>query len=125
MRYRKLDSNGDFVFGHGTADYLINSSAAVAQAVLTALELFQGEWFLDNQAGVPYMQQILGYNTQSLYDIILKQVIFNVQGVTGIVSYTSVLNPTTRKLTVTATINTQFGKFNFDINTINTVGSGA
>jgi hypothetical protein len=25
MRYRKLDSNDDYVFGHGASDYLVNS----------------------------------------------------------------------------------------------------
>jgi len=109
MRYRKLDANGDYTFGHGSADFLVNSSAAVAQAVQTTLLLAQGEWFLDVTVGVPYNSQILGYNTQSLYDSVIKQVISNVQGFVSFSSYSSTLNPRTRVLTVSAVINTQFG----------------
>ena len=54
MRYRKLDAAGDFVFGHGAADYHRDSPEAVAQAVLTRLKLHRGEWFLDRSEGTPY-----------------------------------------------------------------------
>lgn len=110
MRYRKLDANGDYVFGHGSIDFLVNSSAAVGQAIETALRLIQGEWFLDTLAGVPYYTQILGYNTQSLYDTVIKNAIRNVQGVVSIVSYSSFLNAATRVLSISATVNTQFGQ---------------
>lgn len=106
MRYRKLDSNGDMVFGHGAADYLIDSGAAVAQAIQTALLLFEEEWFLDITAGVPYYQKIVGYNTAPTYDLILQTAILAVQGVTGIVNYTSVR--TGRNLQVNVTVTTQF-----------------
>lgn len=108
MRYRKLTTTGDYSFGHKTNDFFVNTSAAVAQAVQTALKLIQGEWFLDNTAGVPYFTQILGYNTQSLYDAAIKQAISSVQGFAGFVSYSSSLNTVTRQLTINVTINTIF-----------------
>lgn len=110
MRYRKLDINGDYTFGHGGADFLVNSAATVGQAIQTALLLVQNEWFLDNTAGVPYYTQIFGYDTQSLYDSVLKAAILNVQGVTDILNYTSTLNTVTRQLVVNVTVQTQFSQ---------------
>jgi hypothetical protein len=109
MRYRKLDSNYDYVLGQGPNEFLVNSPQCVAQAVLTALLLHQGEWFLDLTAGVPWETQVLGFNTQSLYDRVIKTAILNVQGVQSIVTYSSSLNPATRLLTINASILTIYG----------------
>jgi hypothetical protein len=109
MRYRKLDADGDYTFGLGAGGFLVDSPACVAQAVQTALLLVQGEWFLDTTVGVPWPTKILGYGTTPVYDLTIKEAILGVEGVTSITSYSSSLNPATRKLTVTADIVTQFG----------------
>lgn len=109
MRVRALTATGDYFYGQGSANYLVDSRAAVAQEVQTTLLLFQGEWFLDTSAGVPWFTQVAGVGTIPTYDQVIKQAIENVQGVTGIVSYSSTLNRVTRTLTVSATIDTQFG----------------
>lgn len=109
MRYRKLDSNGDFSFGHGVQDYFVDTPAAVAQAIKTTLALFQGEWFLDNTIGVPWSTDVLGYNTQGLYDTVIQGSIVAVQGVDSIVTYFSSFDPQTRLLTVSAEVKTIFG----------------
>ena len=109
MRYRTLDANGDYVFGHGPGEFLVNSSAAVAQAVLTDLLLHRGEWFLDTTIGMPWETQVLGYGTQSLYDSAIKTEVLGVQGVLAILSYSSSLNRVTRQLTVSMTISTVYG----------------
>lgn len=110
MRYRKLSPTGDYVFGHSLADFLIDSPECVAQAILTALELFQGEWFLDLTAGVPYSTKILGVGTVPTYDLAIQQAILNVPGVTSIETYSSDLDRVKRKLSVSATVNTQYGQ---------------
>lgn len=116
MRYRALNSSGDFVFGRGMAEYLVNSPAAVAQAVQTALLLHQGEWFLDLTVGMPWETQVIGYNTKSLYDAAIKNQILGVQGVRSILAYSSSLNTATRLLSVQVTINTIFGQTTTSIN---------
>lgn len=110
MRYRTQDANGDYTFGQNDANFLVNSPAAVAQAVLTRLRLIQGEWFLDQTAGTPYNTDILGAGTESTRDIALQAVILETQGVTEIVDYASYLDPATRQFTVAATINTIYGQ---------------
>lgn len=109
MRYRTLDANGDYTFGQNGANFLVNSPAAVGQAVLTRIKLMQGEWFLDQTAGTPYDTEILGAGTESLRDLAIQTVILQTQEVTGIVEYASYLNPTTRKFIWAATIDTTYG----------------
>lgn len=109
MRVRALDANDDMTFGAGAANFLVDSPEAVAQCVLTALKLWQGEWFLDTTAGVPWNTEVLGAGTQSLYDNAIRNAIRSVQGVIGIAKYTSSFDTATRALTVSATIDTPYG----------------
>lgn len=109
MRVRALDANGDMSFGHGQADFLINSPEAVAQIVRTRLLLLQGEWFLDVTDGLPFSTRVVGYNTQATYDGAIRERILDTQGVTSIDSYTSVRD-TDRHLAVNVTISTIYGQ---------------
>jgi hypothetical protein len=110
MRYRSLSPSGDYVFGSGSTQFLINVPSAVAQAVMTRLRLSLGEWFLDLLEGTPYHGQILGNNTQQLYDQAIQQRILDTEGVKSIDEYFSSLSEN-RVLTVTATITSIYGQF--------------
>jgi len=59
IRYRQLDANHDPIYGQGRANYLTDVDA-VAQAILTRLLLFQGEWWENTSDGLPLWQKILG-----------------------------------------------------------------
>ena len=110
MRYRKLDANNDYSFGSGALNFWQDVPDAVAQAVATRLRLWAGEWFLDVTEGTPYQVGALGKHTKDSVDPMIRDRILSTQGVTGIANYSSVLNPTTRKFTVSATINTVYGQ---------------
>jgi hypothetical protein len=110
MRCRSQDANGDYQFGRGQSNFLVNSPALVAQLILNRLKLMQGEWFLDKTIGTPWTQSIVGSGTKPLYDLAIQNQILNTQGVTDIENYSSSLDPVARKLNVTATVNTQFGQ---------------
>lgn len=103
MIYRQLDANGDYQVGQ----FLANSPETVAQAVRTRLLLWRGEWFLDVTDGTPWLQGILGHNTN--YDLEIQERILDTPGVTEIVSYSSSVD-STRALSVTATLNTEYGQ---------------
>lgn len=120
MRYRALTASGDYSFGLGPSEFLINTPATVAQAILTGLLLIQGEWFLNLLAGMPWFTQVLGFNTQSLYDPAIKNQILSTQGVASIASYSSSFNSAKRNLSVQATVNTIYGQVT--ISTVLSVG---
>lgn len=106
MRYRALSAAGDYQFGR-SGIFLKDSAAAVAQAILTRLNLWAGEWFLDTKEGTPYEAQILGHNTQATRDLAIQQRILGTVGVTELTSYSS--SVAGRRLSVSATVQTQYG----------------
>lgn len=111
MRYRKLSATGDYMFGNGQADFLINSPAAVAQAIETELRLFLGEWYLNVNDGTPWLEGVLGYNSKEEADETLIAIILGVQGVQNLTNWNSTYDPTTRAYSsVSAIIDTLYGQ---------------
>jgi len=122
MRYRALDSNGDSTFGSGNTKFLVDSPAAVAQAIQTRLLLMTGEWFLDTSEGTPYATQILENNTENVYDLAIQDRILNTQGVAAIISYQSTKN-SQRALTVQSSVDTIYSSdYNSTINISTNIG---
>jgi hypothetical protein len=111
MRNRQLSPTGDYTFGSGQLNYLINTPAAVAQAVQTTLLLWLGEWYLNVNAGTPYPEAIIGTHSQAIADNAIINVINNVQGMINISNYQSQIDPVTRKYSViSGTLNTIYGE---------------
>lgn len=110
MRYRELSATGDYVFGQGRAEFLVNTPQTVGQAVKTRLGLAVGEWFLDTQEGTQYATQVLGTGTTTLYDQAIQERILGTEGVTSIAEYVSVLDRDNRALTISVLINTIYGE---------------
>jgi hypothetical protein len=109
MRYRGLDSAGDYALG-GSRVFLADSPETVAQAVKTRLALWHGEWFLDTTDGTPWNEQILGKRLRGRnYDAAIRQRILGTQGVSEISEYSSTFDGETRTLSVQATITTIYG----------------
>lgn len=109
MRYRKLDENGDYVFGNGQDDFLKNSPEAVAQAVKTRLLLWKEEWFLDVEEGTPYLQGVIGKHSEETRNTVLRTRILNTEGMRSILSFENIIDPETRKLSLSVSIDTIYG----------------
>ena len=112
FRYRTLDASGDMQFGRGGGNFLVDSPQAVAQAILTRLSLWAGEWFLDLTEGTPWMQQILGKPRQpgSNPDTAIRTRILGTPYVRRITDYASAYNSTTRRWAVACQVYTAFGQ---------------
>ncbi len=119
MRYRKLAQTpgtnvfnfqgGDYTFGAGAADFYIDVPEAPAQAALTRMYLFLGDWFLDTSDGTPWNTQVLGYYTANTRDPVIQSRILGTQGVSAILSYSSNVVRDARSFTVNAQIDTIYG----------------
>jgi hypothetical protein len=110
MRYRKWQDGTDIQYGHGQADYWQDDPRGVAQAVVSRLRLLSGEWFLDLGEGTPYVGGVFGKHTGQSFDPVIRARILDTEGVTGIASYQSIFDGETRRLTINATIDTQYGQ---------------
>jgi hypothetical protein len=110
MKYRKLDQNNDMTFGNQRADFYIDTAEGVAQAVMTRLKLWVGEWFLDVSEGTAYQQAVLGTGTRETIEPAIRTRLLDTQGVESIDRFLVKINPTTRVVSIEATISTIYGQ---------------
>lgn len=106
MKYRAMTADGDYAFGQGSR-MLADSPECVAQAVLTRLRLYRGEWFLDTREGLD-RDRILGYGTQATRDAEIKARISGTPGVASILAYESRVD--VRDFHVAALVETAYGQ---------------
>jgi hypothetical protein len=110
FRYRKLDATGDMTFGRGAANFYVDDPTAVAQAILTRLNLWTGEFWLDLSTGTPWMQQILGKpRGPGSPDAAISARIRGTPYVRNTTNYASAYNPTNRSWVVSCNVDTAFG----------------
>lgn len=91
MIYRKLDENGDRIFGGNTNDFL-DKSKAIKQAVTTRLKLLKSEWWEDKTKGLPLFQEMIGNKNLDLVKQLIISEIQNVKGVRNISDVKIALN---------------------------------
>ena len=109
MLIRSLDANGDWNMGRGLQDFL-TELAACELNLKTRLREWVGDCFWNLNAGVDY-NNYLDIGTKNLLDLNIQRAILQSDGVVQLTNYVSVL--TLRELTVTASVQTVFGKINF------------
>jgi hypothetical protein len=112
MRYRKVDENGDMTFGKGLQNYTYGLYA-VKLAIESRMKLLYSEWWEDQEEGLPLFEKILGVTGSpdniALVDSIIKERITGTTDVTGIESFSSSWDSSTRTYKYTAKVNTKYG----------------
>lgn len=112
ITYRKLDANGDPLYGSGQGNF-VSDIEAVAQAILTRLKLLQGEWWEDAGAGTPLFQSILGVagagKHPDLVSLLLQQRILGTPYVREVQNVSGSYDPNTRAFAFACTVLTEFG----------------
>jgi hypothetical protein len=116
MRYRKLTYDPvtqlyDFTFGQGVASYLLDIDA-VAQAIRTKILLFLGEWWEDQEDGLPMWQKILGVMgaRKEIIDGLITKRTLETPNVTSIASWSSILDSANRSYSFQGVVNTAYGQ---------------
>lgn len=78
---------------------------------MTSLKLWLGEFFLNINAGMPYIENVLGYHSQAQADAAVQAYILQQQGVVNIAAFESQIDTVTRKYSITTlTVNTLYGQ---------------
>ena len=113
MLNRRLDENWDYVFGHGKNDYLTGREA-VGQAVKSRLLLLYGEWWEDQQDGLPLFEKVLAGSGSEQHlqavDIVFRQRIGDTRDVLGITQFDSTFDRNKRAYSFTAAVETAYGE---------------
>jgi len=112
-RVRRLDQNNDLTFGKGSANYA-SGSESTEQRLLCFLRLILGEWFLDTDRGIPWIQAedsdvkpILGANGPrdlGYAEALVKAGILGIEGVASLTSFQMAFDTATRALSINAVI---------------------
>ena len=94
LLHRSGANAGDMVFVNGACPTTADYSDVVAQRLYIMLRTFEGEWYLNERHGVPYLQSILGHKIRkNTVDRILQEKILAEQGVAEILLFVSTLSP--------------------------------
>lgn len=87
LKYRRIDEDGDMVFGHGEKDFKTDLEA-IAQVIKTRLAAIEGEWWEGDIGALPYFSEILGMSStaenQAAVDLMIINRIMDTVGVIGI-----------------------------------------
>jgi len=103
--YRQLGPNNDPVW----SSYL-SGAAAVAQAILTRLLLFEGEWWESTTDGTPWFQQMLGTGLPpAQISLLIQNRILTTPYVTSITNLAFDFNRAARSFALSASVQTAFG----------------
>lgn len=80
---------------------LATEARAVGEHGRQRLQTYSGEWFLDNTAGVPWLDQILGraYDP-ALAESVVKAHLLDTDGITEITSFSVAFDKATRGLLI-------------------------
>lgn len=93
LLHRSGPNRGDLVFVNGACPTTEDYADVVAQRLYIMLRTFQGEWYLNENHGIPYLQSILGHRVRkSTVDRILQEKILKEEGVAEIVFFMSTLS---------------------------------
>lgn len=80
MRVRSINSENDWTFGKGRANYLTGSSG-IAQNVKTRLRSFRNDWFLDMGAGIDWLTLLGNPGTERRILRAVERAILQTEGV--------------------------------------------
>jgi hypothetical protein len=104
------ETTHDIIFINGACPVTAVATQTVAQKLKVHLQTFLGEWFLDEDIGIPYHQKIFGkHSSNQAVDLIFQTKILETSGVLEIVEFDSTLDVGTRRYSLTFVVRTTDG----------------
>lgn len=118
MIIRNLDSLGDWSFGNGLSNYLVDNEA-IGLNIKTRIFSWLGDCFFDTGAGIDWPNRLGNENQRSLLELDLRRIVLQSYGVTGIVTFNAEL--VGRKFTTNFSVNTIFSQ-GYEMNLAQEIG---
>ena len=107
MKFRNLDTNGDWCLGKGKSDY-VDQVKAIGLNIKTRILSWVGDCFFDTGAGIDWANRMGSKGQRELLELDLRRIILQSEGVTGIVSFST--NLTGREFSATYSVSTVYSK---------------
>ena len=104
MKIRRLDSNGDWDFGHSQSSYYIDNAQSVGLNIITQLREWYRDCFFALENGIDYPTRLGSFNQKENLDNDIQYIILNSQDVVDITSFTSTMSRETRHYTCEAKV---------------------
>lgn len=115
MTYQKntdfgLDAGGD-EYADATGLAMVGDLDGIRQQVMLRLGFFKGEWFIDEDLGIPWYEEILVKNPNLIrIREIFREAILSVTGIKELTFLDLLFDPPARTLTVTFRASTDLGE---------------
>jgi hypothetical protein len=105
-----LDSSThDIVYSDGDIRLTRDTLEDAAQRIKIRLQIFKGEWILDNREGVPYYQEILTKTSKEAVDAIFKAKVLEDPLVENLLEFTSTYNPSSSEYSLNFSVSLTSG----------------
>lgn len=91
MIFRNLDSNGDWTFGKGKENYS-KLNTAIGLNIKTRIQSWVNDCFFALNEGIDWYNRLGSKNQRALLEQDLRRIILQSEGVTGIISFDTILN---------------------------------
>lgn len=119
MISKALNAQNDIFVENGSFR-TTSDGAEVAQHVRTRLQFFEGEWFLDLSAGIPWIQDIFTRPANLVRaETLIKNEITTTPGVLRLIEFEVNFDNASRRMFITGSAQTDFGTIDLSEVTIN------
>lgn len=108
MKFRGIDSSGDSQFGQGLGSYA-QGQGAISLDIAANLRSWKNNCFFAPSNGVDY-KNLLDKGQLRKLEIALQNAILQTNGVVKILTFAFKLNPVTRALSMTCTVQTVYSQ---------------
>lgn len=107
MIFRELDDDHDWTFGKGREN-MTSRNQAIGLNIKTRILSWVNDCFFDQKAGIDWVNRLGSKRQRALLELDLRRIVQQSEGVTGILSFDTVLNG--RNFDASYTVQTIYSK---------------
>lgn len=96
MKIRRLDSEGDWDYGHSMSSYYIDNAQSVGLNIVTRLREWYRDCFFALDNGIDYPARLGSFNQKDNLDNDIQNIILNSEDVIDITEFNSTFDRNTR-----------------------------
>jgi hypothetical protein len=104
MKIRRIDSEGDWDYGHSMSSYYVDNAQSVGLNIVTRLREWYRDCFFAMEKGIDYPTRLGSFNQKENLDNDIQNIILNSADVIDITDFTSEYSRDTRAYTCKAQV---------------------